>query len=131
MPLAINLGELDASNSHLPLDLNTNNGLGKISINDLSAYVTSGAASFGANCNGVFTNIDNYDDINKALNSNSIFIGCDVAKSATGWKHGVFIGTEAGKEAATANPSLSSDTAPVFIGYQLATHPSILMTLYL
>ena len=124
MPLAINLGELDASNSYLPLDLNTNNGLGKISINDLSAYVTSGAASFGANCNGVFTNIDNYDDISQTLNSNSIFIGCDVAESATGWKHGVFIGTEAGKEATTANPSLSSDTAPVFIGYQ-AGHTSI------
>ena len=124
MPLAINLAALDTSNSYLPLDISTSDGLGKISVSDLSAYVTSGAASFGANCNGVFTNIDNYDDISQTLNSNSVFIGCDVAQSATGWKHGIFIGTEAGKEATTPNPSLSSDTAPIFIGYQ-AGHTSI------
>ena len=124
MPLAINLGDLDISQSYLPLDVNASDGMGKISISDLSAYVTSGAASYGVNCNGVFTNLDNFDNVSQTLNSHSVFIGCDVAANATGWKHGVFIGTEAGKEATTPNSSLSSDTAPVFIGYQ-AGHTSI------
>ena len=91
-------------------------GLGKMSLTALAAYVTSGSATFSDNCNAVFTNADN--TIQSATNSHSVFIGCDVGTSATGWKHGIFIGTEAGKDSTTNNGSLSSDTACTYIGYQ-------------
>ena len=118
MPLAMNLADIEVGSSFLPLDFNTVDGMGKISISDLSAYVTSGEARFATNCNGIFTNLDNYDNISQTLNSHSVFIGCNVASSATGWKHGIFIGTEAGGGSTTTNGGLSSDTAPTFIGYQ-------------
>ena len=97
-------------------------GLGKMSLTSLAAYVTSGAATFSDNCNAIFTNPDNIIQI--AKNSHSVFIGCDVATNATGWKHGVFIGTEAGKDSTTTNGSLSSDTACTYIGYQ-AGHSAV------
>ena len=55
----------------------------------LGAYITSGAAVFSDNCNAVFTNADN--NIEAGTNSHSVFIGCDVATNATGWKHGIFL----------------------------------------
>ena len=91
-------------------------GMGKMSITSLAAYITSGAASFSDNCNAVFTNAEN--TIQSAKNSNSVFIGCDVATNATGWKHGVFIGTNAGLDSTTPNAGLSTDTACTYIGYK-------------
>jgi hypothetical protein len=41
-----------------------------------------------------------------------------VATSATGWKHGIMIGTQAGAYATTPNVALATDTACTFIGYQ-------------
>ena len=52
------------------------------------------------------------------LNSGSVFIGCDVATAATGWKHSIMLGTNAGAYATTPNVGLATDTACTFIGYQ-------------
>jgi hypothetical protein len=65
----------------------------------------------------LLTDIEGSIDTTK--NKNSVFIGCGTAAAATGWNHGVFIGTEAGKGATTPNGGLPGggiDTPVVFIG---------------
>lgn len=119
VPLAINqVATIKPSESYVITDLDSSNGLGKMSLTALGAYITSGSASFAENCNAMFTNPDNFSLVSTSLNSNSVFVGCDVAANATGWKHGVFIGTEAGKDSTTNNAGLTSDTACVYIGLQ-------------
>jgi hypothetical protein len=115
VPLATDqVGTINPSQTYVAVDLPNN--FGKMSIASLAAYMTSGSAIFGDQCNAVFTNTSNHQYIKTDRNSNSIFIGCDVASSATGWKHGVFIGTNAGKNSTTPNVGLATDTACVYIG---------------
>jgi hypothetical protein len=90
--------------------------MSKMSIQSLSNYVGSGFASVANNCNFLFSNAE--ADVSTTLNSGSVFIGCDVATSATGWKHSVMIGTQAGAFATTPNAGLATDTACTFIGNQ-------------
>jgi hypothetical protein len=91
--------------------------VGRISLTDLSEYVRApGNAAVVNNCNHVFSNAEVYiDDVN---NSGCVMIGCDVATAATGWKHAVMIGREAGANATTANVYLASDHPVIFIGHR-------------
>ena len=90
--------------------------ISKMSIQSLSNYVGSGFASVANNCNYLFSNAE--ADVSTTLNSGSVFIGCDVATAATGWKHSIMLGTNAGAYATTPNVGLATDTACTFIGYQ-------------
>ena len=81
-----------------------------------------GFASVANNCNHIFSNAE--ADIDRVNNSQSIFIGCDVATDATGWKNSTIIGTEAGRYSTVNNPSLASDTSVVFLGYQAGKNTS-------
>ena len=94
----------------------SSNVMSKMSIQSLSNYVGSGFASVANNCNYLFSNAE--ADIDTTLNSGSVFIGCDVATAATGWKHSIMLGTNAGAYATTPNVGLATDTACTFIGYQ-------------
>lgn len=107
---------IDTANSYLALGTasGVNEPVGRLSINALSSLVASGYASVSDNCNHVFTNTNAL----VGYNSSSVFIGCDTAASATGWKHSVMIGSEAGKNATTPNVDLLTDTASNFIGYR-------------
>ena len=91
--------------------------MAKMNLNSLANYVGSGFATMGNNCNAIFTNVENKASISTTNNSNGVFIGCDVATNATGWKYPVMIGKEAGRYAVNPNDSLASDWAPIFIGY--------------
>jgi hypothetical protein len=89
----------------------------RLSVQGLTDLVESGFASVGENCNMLFTDVEGSIDTTK--NKNSVFIGCGTAAAATGWKDGVFIGTQAGKGATTPNgslPAVGIDTPVVFIG---------------
>jgi len=91
---------------------------GKISLQGLADYIGSGTSSIAENCNILISNAENQLLVNTAANSSTVMIGCDVATAATGWKHSVMIGTQAGANATTPNGGLSVDTASVFIGYR-------------
>jgi hypothetical protein len=91
---------------------------GKMSLQGLADYVSSGTSSIAENCNVLISNPENELNVNTAANSSSVMIGCNVATAATGWKHSVIIGSEAGVNATTPNGGLATDTAAIFIGYQ-------------
>lgn len=119
--------QIDTANSYLAIDANDRinpsvTKIGKISIQSLAEYVGSGFASVANNCNHIWSNLE--ADIDRVNNSQSIFIGCNVASDATGWKNSTIIGTEAGRYATVNNPSLASDTAVVFLGYQAGKNTS-------
>jgi len=107
---------IDTANSYLALGTASGVGepVGRVSIDTLSSLVASGYASVSDNCNHLFTSAN----ILVASNDSSVFIGCDTGASATGWKHSVMIGSEAGKLATTPNVGLATDTASNFIGYR-------------
>ena len=112
------ISPFNPSESHVPVEVKDGSSykVGKLSVADFAQYISSGQATMGFNCNVSFTNADNVIDLTN--NERSVFIGCDVATNATGWKHSVFMGTQAGYEATIPNPSLATDTACTFIGYQ-------------
>lgn len=90
------------------------NYVGKITLESLGSYIGDGLAAVENNCNMVFSN----EDVDTTNNSSSVFIGCDVGISATGWKHSVLLGSNAGQYATVNNAGLATDTAGVFIGYK-------------
>jgi len=94
----------------------SDNVMAKMSIQSLSSHVGSGFASVANNCNYLFSSAE--ASVDTVHNSGSVFIGCDVAPEATGWKHSIMIGTNAGGYATTPNVGLATDTACTFIGYQ-------------
>jgi hypothetical protein len=108
------------SNTYIPTQLEGEDSslIGKISLQGLSDYVGSGFASIAENCNVLFANAEAEANINTATNARTVFIGCDVAQHASGWKNAVIIGADAGTNASTSNPTLTSDTAVVFIGHK-------------
>jgi hypothetical protein len=107
---------IDTQTSYLAVDLNNSQHISRMSIQALSDYVGSGFASVSNNCNHIWSNAE--ADIPKDKNQSVVFIGCDVATQATGWKHTVMIGSEAGRYATTPNVGLATDTASVFLGYR-------------
>jgi len=109
---------ITTTNSYFAMSVPSGAGnyVGRITTQDLIDYIGSGYAKVSENCNHVWTNATNI--VSTENNSSSVFIGCDVAIQATGWKHSVIIGTEAGAYATTPNTSLATDTAGVFIGYR-------------
>ena len=112
---------IDVNNAFLALQVNDDTSIDKMSkikMQDLAGYLGSNQAAFQTNCNAYFTN--NNNAIDKDKNKNSVFIGCDVAVGATGWKSSVIIGNEAGYGSTIPNVSLETDTAAVYIGYRAA-----------
>ena len=109
---------ITGDNSYLALSVPSGGSdyVGKITIGEFSDLIGSGFAKVGDNCNHIFTNVGNAINTNK--NSQSVFIGCNVGTNATGWKHSVMIGTEAGQGSTTPNNNLATDSASVFIGMQ-------------
>lgn len=111
---------ITTQNSYLALSVPSGNGgdhyVGKVTLQSIGDLIGSGFASVSENCNHIWSNAENA--INRLNNSNSVFIGCDVATAATGWKHSVMIGSEAGAYATTPNIGLATDTASIFIGYK-------------
>ena len=101
-----------------PDDITSIQKMSKIKMQDLAGYLGSNQATFQSNCNAYFTN--NNNAIDKDKNKNSVFIGCDVAAGATGWKGSVIIGNEAGYGATIPNVDLNTDTAAVYLGYRAA-----------
>ena len=100
------------------VDGTASNKVGKISLQGLADYVGSGASTIAENCNVLISNPENELNVNAAGMSRSVLIGCDVAYGASGWKHAVIIGSEAGANATVSNPSLGMDMAAVFVGYR-------------
>lgn len=118
LPDALSLSnDFNTQNSYLALSVPSGASCapGKISLQSLSDFVGSGFASVSNNCNFVWSNAES--SIDKVKNSNSVFVGCNVATAATGWKHSVFIGSNAGTNAQTPNVGLATDTANICIGY--------------
>jgi hypothetical protein len=113
-----------ASNTYISAQLEgaDSNLVGKISLEGLADYVGSGFASVAENCNVLFANPEAEVNINTAVNAATVFIGCDVAQNASGWKNAVIIGANAGTNASTPNPTLTTDTAVVFIGHKAGTN---------
>lgn len=112
--------QIDTSASYFPLEVPSGSSrfVGKMSIDSLAAYVSSGYASVTDNCNMLFADVASEININTVNNSGMVFIGCGVGVEATGWKNGVFLGQEAGAYSTVSNTNLATDTAPVFIGYR-------------
>ena len=111
--------QVTTQNSYLALSVPSGNlgehYVGRITLQAIGDYVGSGFASVSENCNHIWSNAEN--NISKTRNGSSVFIGCDTAIEATGWKNSVMIGTLAGAFATTPNTQLAGDTSVVFIGY--------------
>jgi len=100
------------------LDGTSSTNVGKMSLQGLADYVSDAFTNISENCNVILTDPENAVDLNATANSESVFIGCEVGTRASGWKNSVIIGNEAGWEATTPNPTLSTSTAAVFLGYR-------------
>ena len=98
--------------------LQGNDVLGRMSIEELSTFIGSGYAGVHNFENHIFAPPSDELNISTVNNSGSIFVGPSVAQSATGWKHSVMIGSEAGEGATINNPNLETDTNSIFIGYR-------------
>ena len=93
------------------------NVLGRMTFTELADFVGSGYASVVRNENHFFAPPQDELNISQVENSGSVFIGPGVGHLASGWKHSIMIGTNAGYGASTNNADLSTDTASTFIGY--------------
>ena len=111
---------IDAGLSYLALEVPSGDErlVGKISIEGLASYVSSGYAAVAENCNFVWSDIESESRIDIVNNSGAVFIGCEVGVESTGWKNSIFIGSQAGAFSTVSNTNLATDTAPIFIGYQ-------------
>ena len=98
------------------LDGTSSSNVGKMSLQGLADYVSSGTSSIAENCNVLISNPENELDVNTGANGRSVMIGCDVAHGASGQNNSIMIGSEAGANAVVNNPNLTSDWSNVFIG---------------
>jgi hypothetical protein len=98
------------------LDGTGSSSVGKMSLQGLADYVSSGASSIAENCNIIISNAENELNINAAANTRSVMIGCDVAYGASGQYNSIMIGSAAGANATVSNPSLSTPFNNIFIG---------------
>jgi hypothetical protein len=112
--------EIRTDNTFVAVQLDGTNSskVGKMSLQGLAAYISSGVDTITENCNVLISNAENEVNVNTASMSSSVFIGCNVAAGASGWKHSVMIGSEAGKDATVSNPDLDMDKSCIFIGYR-------------
>jgi len=99
------------------LDGTTSSNVGKMSLQGLADYVSSGTSSIAENCNVLIANPEAELNVNVAGISRSVMIGCDVAQHAAGWKNAVIIGADAGTNATTSNSLLDKDKPVIFIGH--------------
>jgi len=98
------------------LDGTNSSNIGKMSLQGLADYVSSGTSSIAENCNVIISNPENELNINAAANTRSVMIGCDVAYGTIGQYNSIMIGSAAGANATVSNPSLSSPFNNIFIG---------------
>ena len=98
------------------LDGTNSSSVGKMSLQGLADYVSSGTSSIAENCNIIISNPENELNINAAVNTRSVMIGCDVAFGCSGQYNSVMIGPYAGANATVSNPSLSTPFNNIFIG---------------
>lgn len=100
------------------LDGTASPNMGKMDLSELAGYLSDSFVNISDNCNVIITDPVNEENLDPTANSESVFMGCNVATNASGWKNSVIIGTEAGQDAVTPNPTLATSTAAVFIGYR-------------
>ncbi|MDC0297286.1 hypothetical protein OAK92_01800 [Crocinitomicaceae bacterium] len=98
------------------LDGTASSNVGKMSLQGLADYVSSGTTSIAENCNVLISNPENELDVNTGANARSVMIGCDVAYGASGQNNSIMIGSEAGANAVVSNPGLAADWSNIFIG---------------
>lgn len=90
--------------------------IGKISLQGLADYVSSGTSSIAENCNVLISNPENELNVNTAANTRSVMIGCDVAFGCSGQYNSIMIGSYAGANATVSNPTLTTPFNNIFIG---------------
>lgn len=90
--------------------------VGKISLQGLADYVSSGTSSIAENCNVLISNPENELRVNTGGNARSVMIGCDVAFGCSGQYNSIMIGSYAGANATVSNPTLTTPFNNIFIG---------------
>ena len=98
------------------LDGTNSSKVGKMSLQGLADYVSSGMSSIAENCNVLISNPENELNVNTSANARSVMIGCDVAFGSSGQYNSVIIGSYAGANATISNPTLSTPFSNIFIG---------------
>jgi hypothetical protein len=98
------------------LDGSSSSNIGKLSLQGLSNYISSGNSSIAENCNVLITNSENQSEVNTSANSRTVMIGCDVAYGVSGQLNSVIIGSDAGSNSTVSNPSLATPFNNVWIG---------------
>lgn len=98
------------------LDGTNSSNIGKMSLQGLADYVSSGTASIAENCNILISNAENELRVNTGANARSVMIGCDVAYECSGQYNSIMIGSSAGSRATVSNPSLTTPFNNIFIG---------------
>ena len=98
------------------VDGTNSSNIGKMSLQGLADYVSSGTSSIAENCNVIISNPENELNINAAANTRSVMIGCDVAYGTIGQYNSIMIGSAAGANSTVSNPSLSTPFNNIFIG---------------
>ena len=98
------------------LDGTNSSKVGKMSLQGLADYVSSGISSIAENCNVLISNPENELNVNTSANARSVMIGCDVAFGSSGQYNSVIIGSYAGANATISNPTLSTPFSNIFIG---------------
>lgn len=119
LQLAGNLSSnIESDNTYVAVqvDGSSSSKVGKLSLQGLSNYISSGNSSISENCNVLITNSDNQPLVNTSSNANSVMIGCDVAYGCSGQYNSIMIGSNAGSNATVSNPSLSTPFNNIFLG---------------
>jgi hypothetical protein len=98
------------------LDGTNSSKMGKMSLQGLADYVSSGISSIAENCNVLISNPENELNVNTSANARSVMIGCDVAFGSSGQYNSIMIGSYAGANATVSNPTLSTPFSNIFIG---------------
>jgi hypothetical protein len=98
------------------LDGTNSSKMGKMSLQGLADYVSSGMSSIAENCNVLISNPENELNVNTSANARSVMIGCDVAFGSSGQYNSIIIGSYAGANATVSNPTLSTPFNNIFIG---------------
>ena len=98
------------------LDGTNSSKMGKMSLQGLADYVSSGISSIAENCNVLISNPENELNVNTSANARSVMIGCDVAFGSSGQYNSIIIGSYAGANATVSNPTLSTPFNNIFIG---------------
>lgn len=98
------------------LDGVSSSKVGKMSLQGLADYISSGVSSIAENCNVLISNPENELNVNTAVNARSVMIGCDVAFGCSGQYNSIMIGSYAGANATVSNPTLTTPFNNIFIG---------------